>query len=234
LSYFLGRSRLQTSFLGQSGDVTLLEPVAQRGQRRLWLVRHGESTWNVLGLAQGHMALPVLTRRGGQQARQCARLLAGKPVGAIVSSDLRRAAQTALPIGRALHLPVSHDHRLRERSLGTAEGRPHAVLGSDQLGIAGGRVVDTDAAPPGGETVRQFYERLAACVSELLSDHRDGDLVLVCHGGVVRVVSAWLDGIGPEEMAWPEVTNGIVVDRAAPSPALVTSSLHHLPLGGKQ
>ena len=41
----------------------------------------------------------------------------------------------------------------------------------------------------------------------------------------MRVVLAWLDGIGPEEMDWPEVTNGMVVDRAAPSPALVTSSL---------
>ena len=201
--------------------MTLSEPLAQRGQRRLWLVRHGESTWNVLGLAQGHMDVPTLTRRGAEQARRCARLLAGKPVGAIVSSDLQRAAQTALPIGRSLHLPVSLDRRLRERSLGSAEGTPFAVLGSDQLGIAGGRVVDADAAPPEGETVRQFYTRLTACLNGLLSSHPDGDLVLVCHGGVVRVVLAWLDGIGPEEMAWPEVTNGMVVDRAAPSPALI-------------
>jgi 2,3-bisphosphoglycerate-dependent phosphoglycerate mutase len=196
--------------------------MARREQRKLWLVRHGESTWNVLGLVQGHTALPVLTRRGAEQARQCGQLLAGKPIGAIVSSDLRRAVQTALPIGRALRLPVTLDRRLRERSLGSAEGMPHAVLASDQLGIAGGRVVDPDSAPPGGETVRQFYTRLTACVNELLSDHQDGDLVLVCHGGVVRVVLAWVDGIGPEEMAWPEVTNGMVADRAAPSPALVT------------
>ena len=202
--------------------MTLSEPLAQRGQRRLWLVRHGESTWNVLGLAQGHMDVPTLTRRGAEQARRCARLLAGKPVGAIVSSDLQRAAQTALPIGQARCTCRSRlDRRLRERSLGSAEGMPFAVLGSDQLGIGGGRVVDADAAPPEGETVRQFYTRLTVCLNGLLSSHPDGDLVLVCHGGVVRVVLAWLDGIGPEEMAWPEVTNGMVVDRAAPSPALV-------------
>jgi broad specificity phosphatase PhoE len=82
-------------------------------------------------------------------------------------------------------------------------------------------VVDADAAPPEGETVRQFYRRLTVCLNGLLSRHPHGDLVLVCHGGVVRVVLAWLDGIGPEEMAWPEVTNGMVVDRAAPSPALI-------------
>jgi probable phosphoglycerate mutase len=214
--------------------VTLFGPAAQRGQRRLWLVRHGESTWNVLGLVQGHADVPVLTPRGAKQARRCARLLAGKPIGTIVSSDLQRAAQSALPIGRALHLPISHARRLRERSLGAAEGTPHAALRSDQLGIAGGRVVDADAAPAGGETVRQFYARLVACVNELLSDHPYGDLVLVSHGGVVRVVSAWLDGIEPEEMDWPEVTNGLVIDRVAPSPALVSASSHYSNVGGEQ
>jgi 2,3-bisphosphoglycerate-dependent phosphoglycerate mutase len=197
--------------------------VAQRGQRRLWLVRHGESTWNVLGLVQGHTDLPVLTQRGAEQARNCACLLAGKPVSAIVSSDLRRAAQTALPIGRALHLPVGHDRRLRERSLGSIEGMPQAAVGPDQCGIAAGRVVDADVAPPGGETVRQFYARLTVCVNEMLNDQPDGDLVLVGHGGVVRVVLAWLDGVGPDEMAWPEVANGTVVEREAPLPSLVSS-----------
>jgi 2,3-bisphosphoglycerate-dependent phosphoglycerate mutase len=190
--------------------------MAELRQRGLWLVRHGESTWNVLGLAQGHADGPALTQRGAEQASRCARLLAGKPVGAIVSSDLQRAAQTAQRIGRSLHLPVTYNRRLRERSLGCAEGTPLAVMSADQLGIADGRVVDADAAPPEGETVRQFYARLAACLGELLADHPDGDLVLVCHGGVVRVALAWLDGIGPEEMDWPEVTNGMVVDRAAP------------------
>ncbi len=214
--------------------MTSFRPAAQRGQRRLWLVRHGESTWNVLGLVQGHADVPALTPRGAKQARRCARLLAGKPIGTILSSDLQRAAQTALPIGRALHLPVRRAGRLRERSLGAAEGIPHAALHSDQLGIAGGRVVDADAAPAGGETVRQFYARLAACVNELLSEYPYGDLVLVCHGGVVRVVSAWLDGIGPEDMDWPEVTNGMVIDRVAPSPALMTSSSHYSNVRGEQ
>jgi 2,3-bisphosphoglycerate-dependent phosphoglycerate mutase len=213
--------------------MTLFGPVGEPVERRLWLVRHGESTWNALGLVQGHVSLPDLTRNGAEQARRCARFLAGKPIGAIVSSDLRRAVQTALPIARALCLPVGLDQRLRERSLGSLEGTPFALADPDQLGIAGGWVVDADAAPPGGETVREFYARLAACVKDLLSDYPENDLVLVCHGGVVRVVQAWLDGIEPEEMAWPEVTNGMVVDRVAPSPPLVAPTLRLLPLGGK-
>ena len=75
-------------------------------------------------------------------------------------------------------------------------------------------MVDASAGPAGRETIRQLYARLANCVDELLFDHPDGDLVLVCHGGACEVVLAWLDGIGPEEMAWPEITNGMVIDRA--------------------
>ncbi len=234
MRYFLGRLGIQTKLSPPQWKYDLIRTCGPAGAapavaRAPWRV-HLERP----RARPGPRGCPVLTRRGAEQARRCARLLAGKPIGAIVSSDLQRAAQTALPIGRALHLPVSHDRRLRERSLGFAEGTPLAALSSDQLGIAGGRVVDADAAPAGGETVRQFYARLADCVNELLLDHPDGDLVLVCHGGVVRVVSAWLDGIAPEEMAWPEVTNGMVVDRVAPSPALVTSSSHYSNLGGEQ
>jgi broad specificity phosphatase PhoE len=138
----------------------------------------------------------------------------------VVSSDLRRAAQTAALIGGALGQEVVVDPRLRERSLGTAEGLPSELLGPDRSGVAGGVVVDADAAPAGGESVRQLYERAVACLSERLRQG-DGDLVLVCHGGVVRVLTAWLAGAGPDGMAWPEVDNGSPVRVAATRTALV-------------
>lgn len=125
----------------------------------------------------------------------------------VVSSDLRRALQTAAPIGRALGRDVLVDPRLRERSLGTAEGLPSALLGPDRSGVVDGVVVDADAAPAGGESVRQLYERAVGCLSERLREGA-GDLALVCHGGVVRVLTAWLSGTGPDDMSWPDVDNG--------------------------
>jgi broad specificity phosphatase PhoE len=118
---------------------------------------------------------------------------------------------------------VRYDARLRERSFGAAEGGPSALLGPDRLGIDAERVVDADAAPGGGESVRQLYERASSFVRRLVSCHGDGDLVVVCHGGVLCVVLAWLDGVGPEGMAWPPVANGLVVCRSldhAARPAL--------------
>lgn len=191
--------------------------VSARATRTVWLVRHGESTWNALGLCQGHHPGPALTARGWRQARRCAAALAHEPIGLLATSDLRRAAETAAPIGAALGLTPTVDPRLRERSLGDAEGRPSAALESRWSGVADGRVVDPDAAPAGGESVRQLYRRVVECVAELLGQGT-GDLVLVCHGGVVRVLRAWVAGVGPEAMDWPDVRNALAVRCVVPVP----------------
>ena len=193
-------------------------------------MRHGESTWNALGLVQGQMAEPALTLLGLEQARRAAAFLAGAPIGAIYSSDLRRAVQTAAALGTTLGLPVVEDARLRERCFGAAEGGPSAALLPATSGIEGERVVDADAAPPGGESVGDVYRRVAGFVEELTAAPCDGEasmagVVLVVHGGVVRVLLAWLDGVEPDRMAWGPVGNGLVVSRplaARRLPLLVT------------
>src|SRR5580658_9581304 len=84
----------------------------------LWLVRHGESTWNVLGLAQGQSDQARLTGLGVRQAWYVTDQLRGRRIGAVYASDLRRAVATAAPLAAALGLEVRCDPRLRERCLG--------------------------------------------------------------------------------------------------------------------
>jgi probable phosphoglycerate mutase len=192
-------------------------PAPEAG-RTLWLVRHGESTWNALGLVQGQIGEPALTLLGLDQARQAAAALAAAPVRTVYSSDLQRATQTARPIGAALGLSVTEDPALRERCFGVAEGTPSRWLAAQDSGIDGERVVDVDAAPSGGESIRALYWRAAGFVEQLLSASPDlerpaGDVVLVAHGGVVRVLLAWFDGIEPDRMGWAPVGNGLVVGR---------------------
>ena len=188
--------------------------------RRLFLVRHGESTWNAVGLVQGQADLPQLTPLGIRQARRSARGLAGAEVGALYSSDLKRATTTARAFSEELGLPVATDARLRERAFGVAEGTPRVLLRADRSGIVGGFVVDADAAPEGGESIRELYRRAADFVLELLARPAAGDVVIVCHGGVARVVNALLDGVGPDSMAWAPIGNGAVLCRALRVPAL--------------
>jgi 2,3-bisphosphoglycerate-dependent phosphoglycerate mutase len=185
----------------------------------LWLIRHGESTWNTLGLAQGHSDQAELTIRGQRQAAEVAERFRGLAVRAIYASDLRRAQQTAVPLAAAVGVPVVLDARLRERSLGVFEGTSSISIGPYVTGLRSGRVIDADARPERGESVRDLYRRAAAFCDDLAAGRlpdgrgragragRAGDVVVVAHGGTLRVLDAYLHGIGVEEMAWEPLEN---------------------------
>lgn len=199
---------------------------------QLWLIRHGESTWNVLGLAQGHDDQARLTQRGLAQARAVAAELAGHPIGTLYASDLRRAAQTAAPVAAALGLRVRFDARLRERCLGVPEGSAVTAVSAAISGLDGPRVADPDARPEGGESLRDFYRRVAEFAGQLSipglaaasrsaaatgpgftpgsgfgSGSEGPDIAVVAHGGTLRVLSALLTGTPVQEMRWEPLRN---------------------------
>jgi broad specificity phosphatase PhoE len=189
---------------------------------------HGESTWNVAGLAQGQHDQAELTERGLRQASDAAWRFRHRAIRAIYASDLRRARQTAAAFAAVVGVPVFTDTRLRERSLGVLEGVPSAALGPAVTGLDGGRVIDPDARPAGGESVREMYQRAAAFCDELRAAAADGsggsaagpfpglpdaagDVLVIAHGGTVRVLAAYLHGIPADQMSWGPVENATVV-----------------------
>jgi broad specificity phosphatase PhoE len=206
-------------------------PAATRTRPALWLVRHGESTWNVAGLAQGHNDEAELTERGLRQAAEAAGQFHGRAVRSIYASDLRRARQTAAAFAAVLGLPVRSDRRLRERSLGVLEGSRSTTIDASVTGLAGGLVIDPDTRPPAGESVRDLYLRAAEFCDDLaarLRDGRDGreaypwpadpgpadtggDVLVIAHGGTVRVLDAYLHGVAVDEMTWRPVGNAAIV-----------------------
>jgi broad specificity phosphatase PhoE len=84
-------------------------------------------------------------------------------------------------------------------------------------GLAGGRVTDPDARPAGGESVRDLYQRAAGFAEELAAardedgDDQAGDVVVVAHGGTLRVLEACLTGVPVGQMAWPPLENARVL-----------------------
>jgi 2,3-bisphosphoglycerate-dependent phosphoglycerate mutase len=177
----------------------------------LWLIRHGQSTWNVLGLAQGHRDQARLTPLGARQARYVASQLRGRPIGALYASDLQRAVATAAPLAAALGLAITTDPRLRERSLGILEGTAAVAVPPALSGVAGSYVVDPDAWPPDGESLRDLYRRVSAFADDLLSPGAPGEVAVVAHGGTLRALTAYLRGVPVERMSWEPVANGSVV-----------------------
>lgn len=176
----------------------------------VYLVRHGESEWNVRRLTQGQTVHPPLTAVGRSQSSTAADLIAsdlgalGLTADRLVSSDLSRAIETAELIGHRLDLTVGTDVRLREQHLGELEGRPY-----EETWAAAESLDWSDPTQPvaGGESVMDVYERMAAVLEEV---DRSGVTILVSHGDAIRCAIACLDDVLPHESEWVDVPNGAV------------------------
>jgi probable phosphoglycerate mutase len=201
--------------------------------RVLWLVRHGETDWNASGLAQGHCDQARLTPRGTRQAWAVVGQLCDRPIGALYASDLHRAMETAAPLAAVLGLAVNRDTRLRERCLGTLEGTAAAAISPVVSGLRANRVADPDAAPPGGESIRAFYQRVAGFADDLAALRlpgrpgeralEAGDVAVIAHGGTLRVLHAYLHRVPVERMRWEPLANGTILRSAARRPTSVTN-----------
>jgi probable phosphoglycerate mutase len=156
------------------------------GTTRILVVRHGESEWNAVGRWQGH-ADPPLSDRGEQQARAAADRLGA--VGAIVASDLHRAATTAVLIAQGLGVgPVIVDERLRERDVGEWTGLTRREIDEQFPGyLADG------SRPPGFETADSLFNRVYPCLVELADAHSSDSVLAVSHAGVIYALEAHLD-----------------------------------------
>lgn len=148
---------------------------------RIYIARHGETQWNRQNLVCGRTDLP-LTEEGRRQARLLAASLAGEPIRKIIASPLLRARETAAFAGEVLGLPVSLDPRLIERDFGDYEGTP-----SQQPEFQAYR--DQAALRfPNGESLMDVAARAYSLLEELRRRPEEGDVLLVCHGGVCRAV----------------------------------------------
>ena len=159
--------------------------------RRLVLVRHGESVWNVEKRVQGQTCRG-LTDHGHVQARRTAELLAGWLGEApVVSSDLGRCIDTAAPIADALGVAPAVDAALRERSFGSWEGLDRGGLeAADPERYARWRSGEDVIAEVGGESDVVLRGRsaraFAALLDALAGDDTDtGTVVAVTHGGTI-------------------------------------------------
>jgi broad specificity phosphatase PhoE len=152
---------------------------------RLLLVRHGQSEWNAAGRWQGQ-ADPPLSRLGERQAEAAAERLAA--VDAIVTSDLQRASRTAEIIGRALGIgPLLTDADLRERDVGEWQGLTRAEIEERWPGHLAERRV-----PPGFESDASVLERALRAIGRVIDAHRDRDVLVVTHGGLIYTLEVHL------------------------------------------
>lgn len=162
------------------------------------LLRHGRTVWNLEGRAQGHTDVE-LDEVGHRQAKAAAVALARIELTRIVTSDLRRALQTAAYVEQETGVRATLEPRLRETSWGVREGLTLAEFAArhpDEHAAweASGRTV----AIAGGEAESDVLVRVRAAMRDLVASAEPGErIVVISHGGALKsAVAALLD--------WPD------------------------------
>ena len=175
--------------------------------RRLVMLRHGQTEYNAGSRMQGQLDTD-LSDLGREQAVAAAEVLGKRQPLLIVSSELRRALDTAVALGERTGLPVDTDVRLRETHLGDWQGMTHLEVDAVAPGARLAWRDDARWAPHGGESRVDVAERSLPLVAEIAGAQPewglDGDerpVVLVAHGGLIAALTGAVLGLPVDN--WP-------------------------------
>lgn len=168
----------------------------------IYLLRHGETHWNRVRRLQGQKDSP-LTWLGVQQViafgtRLAAEFASGPPP-LLFASPLGRTIQSASLIADVMGVPFSQvrfDERLLERNQGAWDGLTAEEIAAGFNPDPHARR-DWDFAPPGGESLRQVHDRVAAFVADQSGDQVT---IAICHGVVSRVMRGAQLGLSPAQV----------------------------------
>ncbi|MEM6731534.1 MAG: histidine phosphatase family protein [Myxococcota bacterium] len=151
----------------------------------IYLARHGQTDWNKARRLQGWTDIP-LNRTGEAQAAQLAERLASARLDAIYTSPLTRAKTTAAALtGRASITEVAG---LRERCMGAFEGVFLDGRDLEREGVFKARKHAPGDDLDGGEAVEAFQRRVNETISEIVSAHTNGAILVVGHGATNSMV----------------------------------------------
>ncbi|MGY1893299.1 alpha-ribazole phosphatase family protein [Pseudomonas sp. SDT291_1_S447] len=168
------------------------------------LLRHGETELG--GGLRGSLD-DALTEKGWAQMRGA--VVEGGPWDRIVSSPLQRCARFAAELGEQLNLSVHLDKDLQELHFGAWEGQSAAALMETDAEALGLFWADPYSfTPPQGEPVSEFAARVLAAVARLQSAYAGERVLLISHGGVMRLLLAQARGLPREQLLNVEVAHG--------------------------
>lgn len=159
---------------------------------KLYVTRHGETTWNALNKVCGLTDVP-LTENGIAQAKALGEKLANESIGVILASPLSRAQTTASYVAERCNLPVITEARLIEQNYGIYEGvdRYHEGFLSNKRCFA--------YRYPGGESMMDVAARTYSLIEEVREKYAGKNVLFVCHGGVCRVINTYFRDMTNDE-----------------------------------
>lgn len=155
---------------------------------RLYIVRHGESQWNVLKKIQGSSNID-LSDDGIKQAYMLAKRLKNEKIDEIYSSDLNRAFNTAEIIANGRNLAVKKSKYLREMDFGDWEG--HTSVELEKLygdNYRSWKINPQATIIDNGETLNEVQKRALNFVNKIIIDNNGDNILLVSHGTTIKSI----------------------------------------------
>lgn len=147
---------------------------------KLYIIRHGKTAWNELGIAQGLTDIP-LNEEGKRQAQEVAKQIPLDDIDIIFTSPLKRAKQTAdLINGNKKEIII--DELLVERCFGDFEGKPipFAIITKQWTNL--------NDKEGGSESARECLARAKKFLTKLKQDYRGKSILVVSHGGFIKAL----------------------------------------------
>ncbi|MDR1314837.1 MAG: histidine phosphatase family protein [Deltaproteobacteria bacterium] len=168
---------------------------------RIYFVRHGETRTEGRNLFNGWTDVD-LTDKGRSQLEDAAKALEPIPFDRVISSDLYRARYGGGLIARGSGVALEVDREWREMNFGDCEGLEFKEI-RERFPELAEKVMDPSEAViffPGGESDREFINRIGKAVAKLVSETPDGRVALVSHSGTMRAALASLFGFTTKVM----------------------------------
>ncbi len=162
----------------------------------IYVVRHGQTEWNIEGRIQGKLDSP-LTDAGVEQAQQLAQRLQDITFDSIYSSSSNRAFSTALYLKKDQEIEVIKSDNLMEIDFATWEGRKWSVIQDffpEELQLMNEHPEHFEAKETKGETFYDMQRRLATFIDTILNQNAGQNILLVSHSITIKVLINYLRG----------------------------------------
>ena len=177
---------------------------------RIYVARHGETTWNVEGRIQGRSD-PGLSPKGYAQSLALLEELKDRPISAIYTSTLQRSILTAQPIAQHFGLPIQKQSELDEIAFGILEGRQILNIdGEAKMEWERFRENRMTYRIPGAENFTDVATRLGPFKEKILRNHKGQEILIIGHKIVNRFLIGMLLEYPPEDVPKLEQNNGCV------------------------
>lgn len=184
----------------------------RRIKSQWFIVRHGETNWNIEKRWQGHLDI-CLNDNGRQQALLVAKKLKSKNIELIISSDLIRCKETALIIAKELKINLIFDSNLRERNTGIAQGltleESEQKFGKD---IVEYWRSNYKAKIPSGESLKELENRILNRFYYYKSEYAHKNVAIFTHGGPIRFIQKHIRNLPFSNVGQYHLKNGKMIE----------------------